>query len=504
MRNCGERVIMKIHVLTLFPEMIEECFKSSIIGRAAQKEILALHAVDIRDHTLDKHGKVDDYPYGGGAGMLIQAQPVFNAWKDVTGGRKIRTICVTPQGTPFTQSMAEELAAEEELVFLCGHYEGIDQRVLEETVTDYVSIGDYILTGGELPAMVIVDAIARLIPGVLGNKSSAEEESFHNDLLEYPQYSRPEIWHDRKVPDILLSGDHKKITRWRLEQSEQLTARVRPDLYAKYERKQQLIGQLMKDKRNYVHMIESLGRGRAEILWWEEKDILLYDHRCATCMVSASSRKSGEKILELIPEEVRSVVTSQAFLNDLLCKGGGPDASGEYTLCNGCKIYSENADHGGAKMHNCCNIFGKFEVHSECFQLLYTQKVPLPVKHKDIRQLTMEHLDYVSEHYSHDDRSYVEARIREGVMYGAFVDNRQVGFIGMHNEGSLGLLYVEEAYRRHGIAVSLEAYIINRTLEKGWIPYGHVIVGNEQSFALQEKLGLYRSDKTIWWLERQK
>jgi len=463
--------------------MIDACLKSSIIGRAAQRGILSLHAVDIRDFTLDKHKKVDDYPYGGGAGMLMQAQPVFDAWKGAAGDRRVRTVYLTPQGMPFTQRKAEELAAEEELIFLCGHYEGIDQRVLEETVTDYISIGDYVLTGGELPALVMIDAIARLIPGVLGNESSAEEESFYNDLLEYPQYSRPEIWHDRRVPEVLLSGDHKRISRWRLEQSEKRTAQMRPDLYAKYERKQRLAGRLMKDKRNYIHMIESLKRGRAEILYWEGNDILLYDRRCTVCMISASSRETGERMLELIPEETRSVVTSQAFLNEMLCR-------------------EEDSRMHPNEAHRKADMYGKYEIHSECCQLLYTQKVPLPVKHKDIRPLTMEHLDYVSEHYSYDDRSYVEARIREGVMYGAFVGNKPVGFVGMHNEGSLGLLYVEEAYRRHGIALSLESYMINRILEKGWIPYGHVIVGNEGSFALQERLGLYRSDKTVWWLER--
>lgn len=468
---------MKIYVLTLFPEMILEGLKSSIIGRAAQRGILSLHVSDIRDHSLDKHKKVDDYPYGGGAGMLMQAQPVFDAWKNVTRDRRIRTVYVTPQGTPFTQSMAEELAKEEELVFLCGHYEGIDQRVLEETVTDYVSIGDYILTGGELPAMVMIDAIGRLIPGVLGNDSSAEEESFYNDLLEYPQYSRPEVWHDKKVPDVLLSGDHKKISQWRLEQSRQRTAQIRPDLYAKYEKKQQLIQRLLKDKRNKIHMIESLKRGRAEILWWEGADILLYDRGCRICMISAATEETGKEMLVRVPAETDSIVTSQAFLNEMLCEDS----------------FSAADSH----------IWGKFEIHSECFQLLYTQKVPLPVKFKDIRKLTLEHLDYVSAHYSYDDRSYVEARIREGVMYGAFAEDKLVGFAGMHSEGSLGLLYVEEAYRRQGIAVSLEAYIINRALEKDWIPYGHVIVGNETSFALQEKLGLYRSDRTIWWLERK-
>lgn len=468
---------MKIHVLTLFPEMIQECFHSSIIGRAAQRGILSLHAVDIRDYTLDKHKKVDDYPYGGGAGMLMQAQPVFDAWKSLIGDKRIRTVYVTPQGTPFTQSIAEELAKEEELIFLCGHYEGIDQRVLEETVTDYVSIGDYILTGGELPAMVMIDAIGRLVPGVLGNDSSAEEESFYNDLLEYPQYSRPEVWHDKKVPEVLLSGDHKKITQWRLEQSRQRTAQIRPDLSAKYERKQQLIRELLRDKRNKIHMIESLKRGRAEILWWEGEDILLFDRRCRICMISASTEEAGREMLSHVPVETGSIVTSQAFLNEMLCGDSGADTDS--------------------------SVFGKFEIHSECYQLLYTQKAPLPVKYKDIRKLTMEHLDYVSAHYSYDDRAYVEARIREGVMYGAFAEDKPVGFVGMHSEGSLGLLYVEEAYRRHGLAVSLEAWIINWALEKGWIPYGHVIVGNDKSFALQEKLGLYRSGRTVWWLERK-
>lgn len=168
------------HVLTLFPEMVLQGLRPGVIGRAWERQIISLNAVDIRDYTLDRHGKVDDYPYGGGAGMLMQAQPVYDAHRAVTGGRHVRTVYVTPQGVPFTQKMARELAGEKELVFLCGHYEGIDERVLEEVVTDFVSIGDYVLTGGELPAMVMIDAIARLIPGVLGNDSSAEEESFYS------------------------------------------------------------------------------------------------------------------------------------------------------------------------------------------------------------------------------------------------------------------------------------------------------------------------------------
>lgn len=233
---------MNFHVLTLFPEMIMQGLDTSIIGRAMAKKIISLEAVNIRDYTTNKHKKVDDYPYGGGAGMLMQAQPVYDAWKavadkiDVQGrdGKKARVIYVTPQGRTFHQSMAKEFAREEDLIFLCGHYEGIDERVLEEIVTDYVSIGDYVLTGGELPAMVMIDAIARMVPGVLGNEDSGETESFSNYLLEYPQYSRPEIWMGKKVPEVLLSGDHKKVDEWRLEQSLERTGKLRPDLYEKW------------------------------------------------------------------------------------------------------------------------------------------------------------------------------------------------------------------------------------------------------------------------------
>ena len=225
----------KFHILTLFPEMVLQGLSPSIIGRAAGRGLLSLNAVDIRDYTLDRHGKVDDYPYGGGAGMLMQAQPVYDAHRAVTGGRAVRTIYMTPQGAPFTQRMAQDFAREEELVFLCGHYEGIDERVLELVVTDQVSIGDYVLTGGELAAMVVVDAVSRMVPGVLANEASAAMESFEGNLLEYPQYSRPAEWLGKKVPDVLLSGDHKKVELWRREQSILRTKRFRPDLLKKAE-----------------------------------------------------------------------------------------------------------------------------------------------------------------------------------------------------------------------------------------------------------------------------
>ncbi len=231
---------MRFHILTLFKDMVSEGLNTSILGRAIEKNLIEIETVDIRDYTLNKHKKVDDYPYGGGAGMLMQAQPVYSAYEAVsTKIREVtekspRVIYVTPRGKTFSQSMAQELSKEEDLVILCGHYEGIDERVLEEIVTDYVSIGDYVLTGGELPAMVMVDCISRLVPGVLNNDLSSVDESFSDGLLEYPQYSRPEVWHDKKVPEVLLSGHHANIEKWRHEQALEMTKKHRPDMYEAY------------------------------------------------------------------------------------------------------------------------------------------------------------------------------------------------------------------------------------------------------------------------------
>jgi tRNA (guanine37-N1)-methyltransferase len=226
--------------MTLFPEMVMDGLNTSIIGRATEKGYISIDAVNIRDYSTDKHKKVDDYTYGGGAGMLMQAQPVYDCYKAVEadiiarGGNKPRVVYVTPQGGLFNQAKASELSKQEDLVLLCGHYEGIDERVLEEIVTDYISIGDYVLTGGELAAMVMIDAISRLVPGVLNNDESAQTESHSSGLLEYPQYSRPEIWQEKKVPDILLSGHHANIDKWRLEQSIERTRLRRPDMYTAY------------------------------------------------------------------------------------------------------------------------------------------------------------------------------------------------------------------------------------------------------------------------------
>lgn len=228
---CRE-VVMNFHVLTLFPEMIMNGLETSILGRAAAKGIVSFEAVNIRDYTLERHGKVDDYPYGGGAGMVMQAEPIYRAYEALVEkiGKKPRVIYMTPQGQTFNQSIAEDLAKEEDLVFLCGHYEGVDERVLEMIATDYLSAGDYVLTGGELPAMMMIDCISRLVPGVLNNNVSAEFETFHDNLLEYPQYTRPEIFMGKKVPDILLSGHHANVEKWRREQSIIRTLKNRPEL----------------------------------------------------------------------------------------------------------------------------------------------------------------------------------------------------------------------------------------------------------------------------------
>ncbi|GHU62675.1 tRNA (guanine-N(1)-)-methyltransferase [Clostridia bacterium] len=215
---------MNISVLTLFPEWILQGVNISVVGRAIQNELLTVSAINIRDFSYDKHKRVDDYPYGGGAGMVMQAAPIYRAYQTLmdkiqSTKSKVKMIYCTPQGDPFDQKMAEKYSKEEELIFLCGHYEGIDERVLEMIEMDWVSIGDYVLTGGELPALVMIDSIARLIPGVLHNQDSANQESFQGSLLEYPHYTRPQSFQGKTVPDVLLSGHHEKIENWRREQS---------------------------------------------------------------------------------------------------------------------------------------------------------------------------------------------------------------------------------------------------------------------------------------------
>lgn len=225
---------MKIELLTIFPEMFESFLSASIIGRAREAGLLDIHATDIRPYSRNKHKNTDDYPFGGGAGMLMLAQPIADAMKAVTRPPfQGKRIYMSPRGVPLTQALAQQLSQEERLVILCGHYEGVDQRVLDKYIDMEISVGDYVLTGGETAAMVLIDCVSRLVPGVLGSAESAGDESFSNDgLLEYPQYTRPRVFEDMEVPEVLLNGDHKKISQWRREQALLATARMRPDLLA--------------------------------------------------------------------------------------------------------------------------------------------------------------------------------------------------------------------------------------------------------------------------------
>lgn len=474
---------MRFHVLTLFPEMIAQGLGYSVLGRAEQRGLLHFHMVDIRDYTQDRHGKVDDSPYGGGAGMLMQAQPVYDAYRSVTaeyesrGGGKIRTVYVTPQGKTFTQRMARELAREEELVFLCGHYEGVDERVLEEIVTDYVSLGDYVLTGGELPAMVMIDAIARLVPGVLHNGESAETESFSGSLLEYPQYSRPEIWRGRPVPEVLLSGDHKRIRDWRLERSVERTRQRRPDLYERYRIRQGFIERFSRQKRRYIHLTELLCRDMA----WEEcrgeNSLLLRVEDTRTYALYAESSEEAERLLAeqgaklFGKEEGMDLLVCGEEIRDFLVK--------KYGLVSG----------------------------DACYQACYTRREPLRVRHRDIRPLTAEALEYVVRRYPAPGRAYIEGRIQAGAVFGIYTEGKEPypsGFIGLHEDGSMGMLYVEEDCRRQGLASSLEGWLINRHLRRGETPYCRVGETNTAALGLQEKLGLCLCGDLMWRLREKK
>ncbi|WP_433615776.1 tRNA (guanosine(37)-N1)-methyltransferase TrmD [Paenibacillus cellulositrophicus] len=225
---------MRVDVLTLFPEMLDGVFRTSILGKAQEKGIISLHTVNFRDYSGNKHGTVDDTPYGGGGGMVLKPEPIFAAVEDLLENAghqaKPRVILMCPQGETFSQKKAEEFAKEEHLIFICGHYEGYDERIREHLITDELSIGDYVLTGGELPAAVVIDAVSRLLPGVLGNETSAVTDSFSTGLLEYPHYTRPVEFRGWKVPDMLLSGHHANIEAWRREQALKRTLERRPDL----------------------------------------------------------------------------------------------------------------------------------------------------------------------------------------------------------------------------------------------------------------------------------
>ena len=230
---------LRVDILTLFPEMFDAVLGTSIIGRAVKNGILEINCVQIRDFAFNKHRRVDDYPYGGGQGMVMQAEPIFLAYESVcrSSGKKPRTIYMSPQGKVFRQSTAKRLAKSEHIVILCGHYEGVDQRLLDEFIDEEISIGDYVLTGGEIPAMVFADALSRMVPGVLSNNECFTEESHFNGLLEYPQYTKPSVWRGKEVPEVLMSGHHANIEKWRKEKSIEVTALKRPEMLEEYNKK---------------------------------------------------------------------------------------------------------------------------------------------------------------------------------------------------------------------------------------------------------------------------
>ena len=481
---------MNFHILTLFPEMVMQGLMTSITGRAVKQNKIGIEAVNIRDYTQDKHKKVDDYPYGGGAGMLMQAQPVYDAYRSVADqfpeNAKKRVVYVTPQGTPFTQQMAQDFARQDDLILLCGHYEGIDERVLEEIVTDYVSIGDYVLTGGELASMVIVDAVARLVPDVLNNEQSAETESVHGNLLEYPQYSRPEVWHEKAVPEVLLSGNQKKIESWRREQAVIRTRERRPDLYEKYDRLQQCVQILMKQKLLHMDMIELIRRGRARLVYQQEGEILLKDMVTGiyfhTRMMPLADLKDW-KLPEYLKEHGESIscmVTHQENMVDVIQTKLG------------------------------------LSVSEECWQVVYTKREKMPVRglygpngiRKEdglcIRLLDETSQEFVVEHYeTGDGGAYVRSRIHNKAVYGAFYGEKIVGFAGQHEEGSLGMLFVLPQYRSRHVAAALETYMVNLSVERGEVPYGHVITGNTASEKMQESLGLCKAKGKVYWMSKK-
>ena len=224
---------MRIDIMTLFPDTVGDMMNESILGRAQERDIIRIEAHQIRDFTTNKQNQVDDYPYGGGHGAVLQADPLYNCWTHICDevGGPVHTIFMSPCGTTFNQQKARELLKQENIVLVCGHYEGIDQRFLDECVDEEISLGDFVLTGGEIPAMAVADCICRMVPGVLSDPECFEDESHWNGLLEYPQYSRPEVWHGLAVPKILLSGHHGNVARWRRKQSILRTRQRRPDMY---------------------------------------------------------------------------------------------------------------------------------------------------------------------------------------------------------------------------------------------------------------------------------
>ena len=490
---------MRFHVLTLFPEMIINGLNTSITGRAIKNEKIELQAVDIRDFSEDKHKKADDYIYGGGAGLLMQPEPVYRAFESVRAGiknktGKLRCIYVTPQGRVFDQDMAREFSKEEDLVFLCGHYEGIDERVLEEIVTDYVSIGDYVLTGGELPAMVMIDCISRLVPGVLHNENSAVEESFHGMLLEHPQYTRPEIWHGKAVPVELLSGNPKIIRPYQRQAQIERTKRRRPDLFEKYCRLEEARDRLIKaDKHLYIDMTEHIKRGSCELVYMDEDQILLQDKNCSVTYHAALSAGGPARAI--------------ADLSEYLKKAD--------------KILFHQREEA-MKYEKLL----KLTLQGEFYQSIYTRKEKLPIsglyrldglpeergpaKGMYIRQLTEGDLEKVFKKFSLYDETYVRAVQGTGQLYGAYVRDEGcemdelVAMAGKHLDGSCGMLEIlkKDGFRHAVAAKALFTYMVNTDLEAGRIPYGQYEAENGIAKRLHDHFKLVYSKKPVYWARR--
>ncbi|MCD7806386.1 MAG: GNAT family N-acetyltransferase, partial [Lachnospiraceae bacterium] len=348
------------------------------------------------------------------------------------------------------------------------HYEGIDERVLEEIVTDRISIGDYVLTGGELPALVMMDAVSRLVPGVLHNEESAQTETFDNDLLEYPQYTRPECWHGKQVPSVLLTGDHGKIIAWRLEQAKERTKMQRPDLYAAYEYRQQVIRWLSQKKRLHIHMMELLKRGLGEILAFDPEDGTLLLEHTGVVMLTAAFREAGERLLDASPVDL----TGRLFC-----------------VCQKELIPVLEERYQTTEARGCCQAY-------------YTRGVPLPVR-KDLEIRVLDESfagEIFAEYHELITFEELEEHLTRGHMVGAFVQKELAGYIGIHSEGALGMLQVRPKYRRQGIAAALESYMINKALTRGEIPFAQIFEGNEPSLCLQKKLGLNVTDIILWWV----
>lgn len=471
---------------------------TSITGRAIKQNRIGIEAINIRDFSQNKHHKVDDYTYGGGAGMLMQAQPVFDAYEHVAKkldqNKRKRVIYVTPQGRTFTQQMAKEFAAQDDLIFLCGHYEGIDERVLEEVVTDYVSIGDYVLTGGELAAMVMIDAISRLVPGVLHNEVSAETESFHGHLLEYPQYSRPEVWHGKEVPEVLMTGNQRKIDAWRLEQSVKRTRERRPDLYEKYCQLKNCKEHLMKQKLLHIDMIDMIYRGVAELVLEQEGQYLL-----------------------------RNIETGIYYFANLFDGETSPLTSKVLTCMEPTNYYEDTALMVVHRKEDATWVEKELgmKLICGCFLATYTKKEkasasglyrpdgkPLANGNAQglvILPLGMEHCELVMEAHPDTEESYLEEQIVKGQMIGAFIEDRLVGIAGVNDCGDIGLLYVYPQHRRMHIGKALLTYLVNQTLENGQIPYCMFEEGTDDSEAVRkllESMEMYTAKSEIYWLSK--